>query len=199
MLIRNGSSHLGICINPWIYCLLTQTKYRVFGKKINRHFNNYVAYRLRPEAKVIDMNSSSMFFPQQSSYQGFCLKQNRVKQDLQLLTRSSIKSGVGMIVGHLSSLFRTFQRCQRRLLRSYQIPGYRVQRNDKTDISNILLSAVMNHGQILFVLPLKPTFLTKYFDTRLGYSVVNSANLALSLLIKHLESTHFKNAPIARF
>ena len=51
MLIRNGCSPLGICINPWIYCLLNQY---LFATQINKQFSDHVAYRPDPEAKFID-------------------------------------------------------------------------------------------------------------------------------------------------
>ena len=43
-------------------------------------------------------------------------------------------------------------------------------------------------------------FLTKYFNTGVGYSAVNSARSALSSLIKPLHDIHFgKNSSVSRF
>ena len=53
-----------------------------------------------------------------------------------------------MIVAHLSGSSRRAQHCQKQLLRSYQLPGDRGQRNVTMGTSNGLLTFVINGRQI---------------------------------------------------
>ena len=60
-----------------------------------------------------------------------------------------------MIVAHLSGAARRAQHCQKQLLRSYQLPGDRAQRNVTMGTSNGLLTFIINGRPIPFVQPLK--------------------------------------------
>ena len=60
-----------------------------------------------------------------------------------------------MIVAHLSGSSRRTQHCQKQLLRSYQLPGDRTQRNFTMGTLNGLLTVAITGRQIPFVQPLK--------------------------------------------
>ena len=61
------------------------------------------------------------------------------------------------IRGHLSGSFTIFQHCQTRLLKSYQLLGDRVQRNDAMVILNGLLIFFIKIIQISYAQPLELT------------------------------------------
>ena len=110
-----------------------------------------------------------------------------------------------MIVEHLSGSSRRAQHCQKRLLRSYQLPGDRGRRNVTMGTSNGLLTFVdfchkRQADPLCAITKTGIEFLNEYFNTGVGYSAVNSARSALSSLIKPLHGIPFGKDPlVSRF